>query len=85
MNTLRQAGNFVGIPNGARQVARFDGSRVITLRNVSDLIDVEHSENRPRSLGAVIRALQGLPAITLEAELLSGTTGEEPYETSRSG
>lgn len=80
MNTLRQAGNFVGIPDGAMEVARFGGSRDVTLGHISSLIDVQHPENRPRSLGAVIRALQNLPALTLDAELLSETTGEEPYQ-----
>jgi hypothetical protein len=80
MNTLRQVGNFVGIPSGARQVARFDGSRTVTLRGVSDLIDVANPANRPRSLGAVSRSLQNLPALALDAELLSGTEGKEPYQ-----
>jgi hypothetical protein len=80
MNSLREAGTFVGIPSGARQVARLDGSRAITLRGVADLIDVANPPNRPRSLGAVSRVLQNLSALTLDAELLSGTAGEEPYE-----
>jgi hypothetical protein len=77
---LREAGTFVGIPSGARQIARFDGSRIITLKGVSDLVDVSNPANRPRSLSAVIRSLQNLPPLTLEAERLSGTEGEEPYE-----
>lgn len=70
----------MGIPNGAMQVARFGGPGEITLKSVCALIDVEHPERRPQSLRAAIRALQNLPAITLEANLVSGTTGEEPYE-----
>lgn len=80
MDTLREAGNFVGIPSGARQIARFDGSRTISLRSISDLIDVQNPANRPRSLRAVIGILEKARPLTLEADLLSGTDAEEPYE-----
>jgi hypothetical protein len=73
MNTLHQAGDFVGIPRGARQVARFDSSRVTTLEAVSFLIDADHPAGRPRSLGSAIRRLSGLPPLDLQVSLLSPT------------
>jgi hypothetical protein len=80
MNSLREVGNFVGIPNGAWEIARFDASRTITLNKVSVLIDVKNPANRPRSLGAIIQRLQNLPPLTLQVELLTGRQGEEPFE-----
>jgi hypothetical protein len=77
MNTLRELGEFVGIPQGSLEVRRFGGPPVISLGNVSALV---MNGKRIVPMRAVIQALQNLTPITLEAEILGSRSGEEPFE-----
>lgn len=77
MNSLREIGNFVGIPQGSPQVARYDGERTIRLGMVSLLVT---KRERPASMRAIIQALQSLTPITLEAQIVGSRSGEEPFE-----
>jgi hypothetical protein len=76
MNTLREIGTFVGIPQGSLDVARFGGEQIITLRKVSMLVS---SEKKTASLRALIQALKDLTPIALEAEIVGSRSGEEPF------
>ena len=75
MNALREIGEFVGIPRGSLEVARFGGPPVITLSNISALV----INKRPVRMSAIIQALQNLTLITLEAEIVGSRSGEEPF------
>jgi hypothetical protein len=77
MNTLREIGNFVGIPQGSLEVARWGGPRIVTLRKVSLLVT---KRERPASMRAIIQALQNLTPITLETQIVGSRSGEEPFE-----
>src|SRR5215472_494803 len=77
MNTLREIGEFVGIPQGSLEAALFGGPPVISLRNVNTLVTIG---KRKLSMRAVIQALQNLTPITLEAEIVGDRSGEEPFE-----
>jgi hypothetical protein len=77
MNTLKELGDFVGIPQGSLDVARFSGSRVTGLEAVSLLVT---KRSRPASMRAIIQALQSLSPITLEAQIVGDRSGEEPFE-----
>jgi len=76
MNTLREIGDFVGIPQGSLEVARYSGSRTITLGQVSLLVT---KESRRASMRAIIQVLQNLTPITLEAQIVGSRSGEEPF------
>lgn len=68
MNSLREIGVFVGIPQGSAQIARWSGDRTTGLKLVSLL--VRKKDIGSESLRAVIQALQNLTPITLEAEII---------------
>ena len=76
MNTLREIGTFVGIPQGSLEVARFGGEQIITLSNVSKLVN---RGKKTASLRALIQALKDLTPIDLEAEIVGSRSGEEPF------
>jgi hypothetical protein len=76
MNTLREIGEFVGIPRGSLDVI-FGGPPVISLVNVSNLVTIGKKKLPMR---AVIQALQNLTPITLEGEIVGSRSGEEPFE-----
>ena len=57
MNSLREIGNFVGIPQGSLQVARYGGPWTTQLSKVSLLVT---KRARPASMKAIIQALQNL-------------------------
>jgi hypothetical protein len=77
MNTLREIGEFVGIPQGSVEVARYGGPWITRLRMVSLLVT---HRDRPASMRAIIQALQNLTPITLEAQIVGSRSGEEPFE-----
>lgn len=77
MNTLKELGNFVGIPQGALEVARYGGPRITSLGKVSLLVT---GKERPASIRTIIQTLQNLTTITLEAEIVGSRSGEEPFE-----
>ena len=77
MNTLKELGDFVGIPQGSLDVARFRGLPVTGLGAVSLLVT---KKSRPASMLAIIQALQNLTPITLEAQIVGNRSGEEPFE-----
>jgi hypothetical protein len=77
MNTLREIGNFVGIPQGSLEVARYGGPRIASLRSVNLLVT---KGRRPASMRFIIQALQNLTPITLEAQIVGSRSGEEPFE-----
>jgi len=77
MNTSRERGEFVGIPQGSLEVSRFGGPPVISLGNVSALV---MNGKRKVPIRAVIEALQNLTPITLEAEIVGSTSGQEPFK-----
>ena len=77
MNTLKELGDFVGIPRGSLEVARFGGPPVTGLGVVSLLVT---KKSKPASMRAIIQALQNLTPITLEAQIVGDRSGEEPFE-----
>ena len=77
INTLKQLGDFVGIPQGSLEVARFGGIPVTGLSVVSLLVT---KRSKPASIRAIIQALQNLTPITLEAQIVGDRSGEEPFE-----
>ena len=77
MNTLREIGNFVGIPQGSMEVARYSQSRVLGLANIRTLLT---KYGRPSSMRAIIQLLENLTPLTLEADLIGNHYGEEPFE-----
>jgi hypothetical protein len=89
MNTLREIGEFVGIPQGSLEVAWLyapfglqnfptDSLRIARLSMVSLLVTYRE---RPASMRAIIQALQNLTPITLEAQIVGDRSGEEPFNT----
>ena len=77
MNTLREMANFVGIPQGSLEVARYGGPWTMGLSKVSLLVT---KRERPASMRAIIQALQNLTPITLEAQIVGSRSGQEPFE-----
>lgn len=77
MNTLREMANFVGIPQGSLEVARYGGPWIMGLSKVSLLVTKRES---PASMRALIQVLQNLTPITLEAQIIGSRSGEEPFE-----
>jgi hypothetical protein len=77
MNTLRELGNFVGIPQGSLEVARFGGPRITSLSMVNLLVT---RRAKPASMRAIIQMLQNLTPITLEAQIVGSRSGEEPFK-----
>ncbi len=86
MNTLREIGEFVGIPQGSGKVAWLGGLKfsstnysflITRLRVVSLLVT---NRERPASMRAIIQALKNLTPITLEAEIVGSQSGEDPFE-----
>ncbi len=75
MNTLKELGEFVGIPQGAMDLARYNKSLTISLGNVSLLTS---RRDRPASLRTIADTLKSLPLITLEASLIGPRVGPEP-------
>lgn len=76
MNTLREIGKFVGIPQGSTKVARYYEDRTIRLCSVSVLVT---ERERPASMRAIIQTLQNLTPITLEAQIVGSLSGEDPF------
>ena len=76
MDTLKEIGDFVGIPQGSLEVARYGGPPVKSLSNVSLLVT---KHNRPASMRAIIQTLQNLTPITLEAEIVGDRSGENNF------
>ena len=78
MNTLREIVNFVGIPQGALANARYQYSGPWTrgLQNVNLLVT---RGAQPASTRNIIRLLQNLTPLTLEAELVEAHSGEDPF------
>lgn len=77
MNTLKEMGDFVGIPQGSLEVARYGGPRITSLGKVSLLVT---KRERPASMRAISQTLQNLTPITLEAKIVGSQSGEEPFE-----
>lgn len=80
MNTLREIGEFVGIPQGSLEVARFGGPPTTGLSIISSLVTEGRKGERLLSMQAIIQALQNLTPITLEAQIVGSQSGEEPFE-----
>jgi hypothetical protein len=76
MNTLREIGEFIGIPQGSFEVAGFGGPRTTSLKMASLLV----TKSEGSSLQAIIQALQNLTPITLEAQIVGSRSGEEPFQ-----
>ena len=85
MNTLREVGTFVGIPEDP---GPFGGElpSTITLGYVRDLLAGTHWPYHPQPPGArpfsmqeAIRQLETLPPIELEANVIGSTQGTEPF------
>ncbi len=78
MNTLREIVNFVGIPQGSLANARYQYSGPWTrgLQNVNLLVT---RGAQPASTRNIIRLLQNLTPLTLEAEIVGAHSGEEPF------
>lgn len=76
MNTLREIGEFVGIPQGSLEVARFGGPPTTGLAIISQLV----TRRVGSSMQAIIQALQNLTPITLEAKIIGSRSGEEPFQ-----
>lgn len=77
MNTLKEIGDFVGIPQGSLEVARFSGSRITSLGMVNLLVT---GRERPATMRTIIQRLQNLTPITLEAQIVGDRSGEEPFD-----
>lgn len=77
MNTLRELGNFAGIPQGSLEVAGFGGPWITSLGMVNLLV---MERQKPASMLAIIQALQNLTPIILEAKIVGSRSGEEPFE-----
>jgi len=76
MNTLREIGKFIGIPQGSLEVAGFGGPRTTSLKMASLLV----TKSERSSMQALIQALKNLTPITLEAQIVGSRSGEEPFE-----
>lgn len=76
MNTLREIGEFIGIPQGSLDVARFGGPPTTSLSMASVLV----TKRKSLSMQAIIQALQNLTPITLEAQIVGSRSGEEPFQ-----
>ncbi|MEU6722344.1 hypothetical protein ABZ917_01375 [Nonomuraea wenchangensis] len=77
MRTLREIGNFLGIPQDSPE---FGFHQPIGLRLSGDLVKSVSSRQQRTSMRALIGLLSNLPPVTLTAQLRSGTAGTEPYE-----
>jgi hypothetical protein len=77
MNTLKELGDFVGIPQGSLEVARYGGPRITSLGKVSLLV---MGRERPASMRTIIQTLHNLTPITLDAQIVGSRSGEEPFE-----
>jgi hypothetical protein len=77
VNTLKQLGDFVGIPQGSLEVFRYGGAQILGLRNVSLLVT---GNQRQASMRALISDLQNLTPITLQAQLVGSLSGQEPFQ-----
>lgn len=83
MKTLKEIGNFVGIPQGSLDSARFGGPRTVGLKMVNILVTEgakPASAAKPASMRNIIQLLQNLTPITLEAEIVGSRFGEEPFD-----
>lgn len=76
MNTLRELGEFVGIPQGSLEVARIGGPPITSLSVISLLV----TKREKLSMQAIIQALQNLTPITLEAQIVGSRSGVEPFK-----
>lgn len=76
MNTLREIGEFIGVPQGSLEVAGFGGPRTTSLKMASIL----GTKSESSSMQAIIQALQNLTPITLEAQIIGSRSGEEPFQ-----
>jgi hypothetical protein len=77
MRTLREIGNFVGIPLDSGE---FGFHHPIGLRLSGELVKPVSSRQQRTSMRALIDLLSSLPPVTLTAQLRSGSVGTEPYE-----
>lgn len=80
MKTLKELGDFVGIPQGSGDM-RFRSivnNRKITLRAIDGVVHGFYS--RSISMRAILQILKNLPTITLEANMIEPTVGEEPLD-----
>jgi hypothetical protein len=77
MNTLRELGTFVGLPQDSGEY----GSPIppISLRLVSQLLAPVSTPQQRASMRAMIALVRTLPPIGLEAQLLN-PVGQEPYK-----
>ena len=69
MNTLREIGEFIGIPQGSLEVAGIGGPRTTSLHMASVLV----TKGERSWMQAIIQALQNLTPITLEAQIVGIT------------
>jgi hypothetical protein len=76
MNTLREIGEFIGIPQGSLEVALIGGPRTTSLKMASLLV----TRGERSSMQAIIQALQNLTPTTLEAQIVGSRFGEEPFQ-----
>lgn len=80
MKSLKELGEFVGIPQGSTDM-RFRSivnNRKITLRAIDAVVHGAYS--RSISMRAILQILKNLPTITLEANMIGPTAGEEPLD-----
>jgi hypothetical protein len=75
VKTLREIGEFVGIPQGAAD--RFTTHEPISLELAGRLVTLLDRTERT-SMRAMTAALERLPPVTLEAKLTSASSGEAP-------
>lgn len=64
--------------NSLQEVSVFVGMQPLSMRGVGDLIPIL-SDDAKTSMQAMIRELQSLPAITLEAEAVGNRFGDAPF------
>ena len=79
MQTLDQLCEFLGFRFGAMQVARYSGQTESSLESAALLIKRDDAYATPMSLRELIAAVQDLPPLNLQAELLSSRGEQEPY------
>lgn len=79
MQTLDELCAFLGFPVGALEVARYGGPRDPSL-NMAGVLVKGSGDQTPTSLSELIGTVGNLPAVTLEAKLISSRRGQEPHE-----
>jgi hypothetical protein len=76
MNSLRDIGNFVGIPQGS---ASHLNQSSIGMRLAAQLVPTL-TGNQRTSMRAMISALPNLPPVTLDAQIVGPSSGEDSFQ-----